>query len=179
MLRLLACAGHGSTMWVTLFTATASPASKLTVSRRSRYMSVHAPVRRVQARAAIWAPRLQSIRRMVLSLADVEDVAERSRAAVDASLEAVLHRFGDFCLPEQEEIRIVGGPRAVERRAQHVTGTCRAHEARRHDDDEVCFLLLVRGAAGQRTEHRHVGKPGELLLVLRIDALQQAGDREA
>src|ERR1700737_1590671 len=115
MLRFLAYAGHGSTMWVTLLAATASPASKLTVSRRSRYMSVHAPVRGGQARGAIWAPRLKSIRRMVLSLADVEDVAERSRAAIDASLEAVLHRLANLRPAEEEEIPSAGGTHVLRR----------------------------------------------------------------
>ena len=88
-------------------------------------------------------------------------------AAVGAALEPALHRHGDFRLAEQEEFRIVRRPRAVERRAQHVAGAGRAHEARRHDDDEVGLFLLVRGAARERAEHRHVGEPGQLLLVRR------------
>ena len=51
MLRSPARTGHGSTMWVTLLAATASPAPKLTVSRRSRYMSVQAPSSVVAASA--------------------------------------------------------------------------------------------------------------------------------
>src|SRR5258708_12330532 len=88
--------GHGSLVWFALLAALGFPASKLTVSRRSRYMSVHAPSIVVAARAAIVMPR-NLIRRMVLSLADVEDVADRCRTAIDASLEAVFHPPG--CLP--------------------------------------------------------------------------------
>src|SRR5438105_11516511 len=169
--------GHGSTMWVTLLAATASPAARLTVSRRSRYMSVQAPSSVVAASARI-APRAllgdDLARDIALSLRDIEDVADRRRAAIRDALEAALHRHGDFRLTEQEEFRIVRWPRAVERRAQHVTGTSRAREARRDDDDEVGFLLLIRGAARERAEDRHIGEPRQLFLVRRIDRLQQA-----
>ena len=69
--------------------------------------------------------------------------------------------------PSRKNSAIVRRLRGVERRAQHVAGTRRAHDARRHDDDEVGFLLLVGGAARERAEHRHVGEPGQLLLVRR------------
>src|SRR5881394_3131129 len=121
MLRSPARAGHGSIMWVTLLVATASPAAKLTVSRRSRYMSVHAPSSVVAASARMVAPRAL-LRDIAHSLGHVEDVADRRRAAVRASLEPPLDRCGDFRLAEQEEFRIVCRPRTVERRAQHVAG---------------------------------------------------------
>src|SRR5437016_4330003 len=182
MLRSPARSGHGSTMWVTLLAATASPAAKLTVSRRSRYMSVHAPSSVVAASARI-APlallRDDLARDIALSLRDIEDMADRRRAAVRAALEAALHRHGDFRLAEQEEFRIVRRPCAIERRAQHVARPGRTHEPRRHDDDEVGLFLLIRRAACECAEYRNVGEPGQLLLVGRIDRLQQAGDREA
>src|SRR3954471_17092643 len=160
MLRSPARNGHGSTICVTLLAATESPAAKLTVSRRSRYMSVHAPSSVVAASARIVATRAllrdDLARDIALSLRDIEDVADRRRAAIRAALEAPLHRHGDFRLAEQEEFRIVRRSRAVERRAQHVTGASRAREARRDDDDEVGFLLLIRGAARERAEDRHV-----------------------
>src|SRR3954449_3109230 len=181
ILRSPARIGHGSTMWVILFAAGASPAAKLTVSRRSRYMSVQAPSSVVAASARI-APRAlfrdDLARDMALSLRDIEDVADRRRAAVRDALEAALHRHGDFRLTEQEELSIVGRARAIERRAQHVAGAGRAHQVRRHDDDEIGLFLLIRGAARERAEDRHVGEPRQLLLVSRIDRLQQAGDRE-
>src|SRR6185295_4863704 len=105
MLRLPACSGHGSIMCVTLLTATASPAAKLTVSRRSRYMSVQAPSNVVAASARI-APR-KLFRDIDVSLGDVEDVTDRQRAAIGDALDAAVHRHGDFGLSEQEEIRIV------------------------------------------------------------------------
>src|SRR4051812_43811656 len=182
MLRSPARIGHGSTMWVTLLAATASPAARLTVSRRSRYMSVQAPSKVVAASARI-APRAllgdDLARDIALSLRDIEDVADRRRAAVRDALEAALHRHGDFRLAEQEEFRIVRRARIVERRAQHVTGTGRAHEVWRDDDDQVGLSLLIRGAACERAEDRHVREPRQLLLVRRIDRLQQAGNREA
>src|SRR4029077_7993707 len=181
MLRSPARSGHGSTIWVTLLAATASPAAKLTVSRRSRYMSVQAPSNVVAASARI-APRMllrdDLARDIALSLGNVEDVADRRLAAVRDALEAPLHRYRDFRLAEQEEFRIVRGARAVERRAQHVAGTGRAHEARGDDDDEIGFFLLIRRAARERAEDRHVGKPGQLLLVGRVDRLPQSRERQ-
>src|SRR6185503_582439 len=105
MLRSPARAGHGSTMWVTLFVATASPAAKLTVSRRSRYMSVHAPSSVVAASARI-APRAL-LRDIAHSLGDIEDMADRRRAAVGAALDPPVHRHGDFRLAEQEEFGVI------------------------------------------------------------------------
>src|SRR3954463_13131504 len=104
MLRSPARAGHGSTMCVTLLAATASPAPKLTVSRRSRYMSVHpasvvAASRTARPRNVF---RADLLRDMALSLGNVEDVPERGRRAVQAALQAPLHGRGDFRLPEQE-----------------------------------------------------------------------------
>src|SRR5436305_3047951 len=158
MLRLPACSGHGSIMWVILFDAGASPAAKLTVSRRSRYMSVQAPSSVVAASASI-APRAllrdDLARDIALSLRDIEDVADRRRAAVRDPLEAAFHRHGDFRLAEQEEFRIIGRPRAVERRAQHVAGAGRAHETRCHDDDQGGCFLLIRRTARERAEDRH------------------------
>src|SRR6266700_5694218 len=173
-----ALVGHGSIVWIALLAALALPASKLTVSRRSRYMSVHAPSIVVAARAAIVMQR-DLIRRMVLSLADVEDVADRCRTAIDASLEAVLHRLGDFRLAEQKEIRVVCRRGVIERRAQVLVGPGRTHEARRNDDDQISFLLLIRGAARERAKHRHVSQPRQLLLIGRQVVLQQPCDREA
>src|SRR5439155_21712453 len=108
-------------------------------------MSVHAPSIVVAARAAIVMPR-NLIRRMDLSLADIEDVADRRRTAIDASLETVLHRLGDFRLAEQEEIRIVRRRGVIERRAQVLVGPRRTHEAWRDDDDQIGLFLLIRGA---------------------------------
>src|SRR4029077_11765327 len=116
MLRSPARIGLGSIMWVTLLAAGASPAAKLTVSRRSRYMSVQAPSSVVAASARI-APRMllrdDLARDIAFSLRDIEDVADRRRAAVRDPLEAALHRHRDFRLTEQEEFRIVRRPRAV------------------------------------------------------------------
>src|SRR6266567_1543959 len=173
-----ALVGHGSIVWIALLAALALPASKLTVSRRSRYMSVHAPSIVVAARAAIVMPR-NLVRRMVLSLADVEDVADRCRTAIDASLEAVLHRFGDLPLTEQEEIRVVRRRGVIVRRAQVLVGSSRTHQTRRDDDDQIGFFLLIRGAARERAKHRYVGKPRQLLLIGRQVVLQQPSDREA
>src|SRR5690242_4739095 len=145
ILRSPARAGHGSTMWTTLLAATASPAAKLTVSRRSRYMSVQAPSSMVAESARI-APRKLFRDIDGLSLGDVEDVADRGRAPVGAALDAAIHRHGDLGLAEQEELGIVRRLRCIERRAQHVTGAGRTHQPRRHDDDEVGFILLVGGA---------------------------------
>src|SRR5262245_27691211 len=111
MLRLLACAGHGSIIWVILFTATASPAARLTLSRRSRYMSVQAPVSVLAASART---RQALFRDMARSLRDVEDVPDRRGRAVRAALQATLHRHGDLALAEQEELRIVRRLAAVE-----------------------------------------------------------------
>src|SRR5256885_8188203 len=134
MLRSPARIGHGSTMWVTLLAATASPAAKLTVSRRSRYMSVQAPSSVVAASARI-VPRMllrdDLARDIAPSLGDIEDVADRRRAAVGNAFDPPFHRHGDFRLAEQEEFRIVRRTRAVERRAQHVAGAGRAHQAPR------------------------------------------------
>src|SRR3954462_11364293 len=185
MLRSPARIGQGSTMWVTLLAATASPAAKLTVSRRSRYMSVHALVKSVRASAAMAPPRalLRDMDHLFLgnnlTPGNIEDMADRGRPAVGAALDAPVHRHRYLCLTEQEEFRVVRRPGGVERRAQHVAGAGRAHDARRHNDDEVGFFLLIRGTAGERTEHRHVGEPRQLFLVRRVDALQQARDREA
>src|SRR2546421_6180251 len=90
MLRSPARSGHGSIMCVTLLVAAASPAARLTVSRRSRYMSVHAPSSVVAASARI-APRAL-LRDIGHSLRDVEDMADRQHAAVRAALEPPLHR---------------------------------------------------------------------------------------
>src|SRR5436305_8536486 len=125
ILRSPARIGHGSTICVILFAAGASPAAKLTVSRRSRYMSVHAPSSVVAASARITPRTLLGddlARDIALSLWDIEDVADRWRAAIRDALEAALHRYGDFRLTEQEKFRIVRRPRAVERRAQHFAG---------------------------------------------------------
>src|SRR5947199_8762136 len=131
MLRSPARAGHGSIMWVTLLVATASPAAKLTVSRRSRYMSVQAPSSVVAASARIAASLFCDIDG--LPLGDVEDVADRARAPIRTAADATVHRHGDFGLTEQEELGIVRRLRRIERRAQHVTGTGRAYEVRRHE----------------------------------------------
>src|SRR5262245_2002741 len=165
-------------MWTTLLAATASPAAKLTVSRRSRYMSVHPPSA-VAAASARTAPRRLFRDIDGLPLGDVEDVADRAGTPIRAALDAAVHRHGDFGLTEQEELGIVRRLGAVERRAQHVAGAGRAHQTRRYDDDEVGFFLLIRGAAGERADHRHVGNPGQLLLVRGADRLQQARDCEA
>src|SRR5437763_10693347 len=142
MLRSPARAGHGSIMWVTLLVATASPAAKLTASRRSRYMSVQAPSRVVAPSARAVRPRdlfrdmllalhVEDVRARrnddLLALRNVEDVAERRMRAVGDALQATLHRPGDLRLAEQEQVRIVAGLRRVERGAQHVAGTGRAH----------------------------------------------------
>src|ERR1041385_2216466 len=171
MLRSPARAGHGSTMWVTLLAATASPAAKLTVSRRSRYISVHPPSAVAAASARI-APRKLFCDIDGLPLGDVEDVADRGRAPIRAAANAAIHRHGDLRLAEQEELGIVRGLGGIERRAQHVTRARRTYQARRHDDDEVGFILLVGGAARERAEHRHVGKPGQLLLIGCVVCLQ-------
>src|SRR5438270_10841360 len=146
MLRSPARIGHGSTICVILFAAGASPAAKLTVSRRSRYMSVQAPSS-VVAASARTAPRTllrdDLARDIALSLRDIEDVADRRRAAVRDALEAALHRHGDFRLTEQEEFRIVRRARAIEWRAQHVAGAGRAHKMRLDDNDEICLFLLI------------------------------------
>src|ERR1043165_949777 len=132
ILRSPARAGHGSTMWTTLLAATASPAAKLTVSRRSRYMSVH-PLSAVAAASARIAPRKLFGDIDGLSLGDVEDVPDRGRGPTGTTLEPALHRHGDFRLAEQEELGIVRRLRRVERRAQHVTRASRTHQARRPD----------------------------------------------
>src|ERR1043165_4387441 len=124
MWRSPARAGHGSTMWVTLLTATASPAAKLTVSRRSRYMSVQ-PVSAVAAARAKIAPRKLFGDIDGLSLGDVEDVADRGGAPIRAALEAAVHRHGDFGLAEQEELGVVHRLRCIERCAQHVARASR------------------------------------------------------
>src|SRR3954447_1934042 len=98
-------------------------------------MSVQAPSSKVAARAAIVMPR-ELIRRMVLSLADVQDVADRSGTAIEAALEAVIHRLGDFRLSEQEEVRIVRGLGVIERRAQVLIRPRRPDETRRDDDHQ-------------------------------------------
>src|SRR5436305_3073274 len=167
MLRSPARAGRGSIMWVTLLVATASPAAKLTVSRRSRYMSVQAPSSVVAPSARAVRPRdlfrdmllplhvddLRARRNAnLLSLRNVEDVTDRRVRAVRDALEAALHRLGDLRLAEQVEIRVIRRLRVVERRAQHVARTGRAHQTRRHDDDEVGFLLLEGCAACARAE---------------------------
>src|ERR1041385_5401314 len=161
-LRLPAAAGHGSMMCAILLTANASPASKLTVSRRSRYMSVQAPSR-VEAPSAR-AVRLKDVFRDMLlpldpdnvpvrrnddlvALGNAEDVADRRMPSVRDALEATLDRLWDLAPADQKEIRIVRRPRIVERRAQHVAWTGRAYEVRGHDDDEIGFLLLERRAA--------------------------------
>src|SRR5689334_23680127 len=127
-------------MWVTLLVATASPAAKLTGSRRSRYMSVQAPSRVVAPSARAVRPRVlrgqEVFRDMMLPLdledvaaardenplarRNVEHVAERRMRSVGNALQAPLHRPGDLGLAEQEEIRIVAGLRRIERRLQHV-----------------------------------------------------------
>src|SRR5215212_315735 len=98
ILRSPARIGQGSTMCVTLLAATASPAAKLTESRRSRYMSVHAPVKSVRASAAT-APQRALFRDMNhlflgnnLALRNVEDVADRCGTAVGAALDPAVHR---------------------------------------------------------------------------------------
>src|SRR5437764_1363079 len=116
-LRLPAAAGHGSMMCAILLTATASPASKLTVSRRSRYMSVQAPssvvapsARAVRPSDLLW----DVLRDMVLplhfddvparrheALRHIENVAERRMAAVGDALEAALDRLGDLALAQE------------------------------------------------------------------------------
>src|SRR4051794_38679786 len=105
MLRSPARSGHGSTMWVILLVATASPAPKLTVSRRSRYMSVQAPSS-IVALSARSAPKLfRDIDG--LSLGDVEDMADQGRAPVRAAAQAAIDRHGDFGLSHQKEVDIV------------------------------------------------------------------------
>src|SRR3954462_4594802 len=151
MLRSPARGGHGSIMWVTLLAATASPAPKLTVSRRSRYISVQAPSRVVAASARIAANLFRDIDG--LPLGDVENMADRGRAPVGAAADATVHRHGDFGLTEQEELGVIRRLCRIERRAQHVTWAGRAYEMRRHDDDEVGLFLLIGGAARKRTEH--------------------------
>src|SRR2546430_7382271 len=99
------------------------------------------PPSMVAAASAATVMARDLVRRMVLSLADVEDVADRRRTAVDASLETVLHRFGDFRLTEQEEIRIVRRRGVIERGAQVLVGPRRTYKTRRDDDDQVRFLL--------------------------------------
>src|SRR3954449_3513226 len=136
MLRSPAYGGQGSIMWVTLLAATASPAAKLTVSRRSRYMSVHPPSAVAAASARI-APRKLLRDIDGLPLGDVEDVADRGRAPIRAAANPAVHRHGDFRLTKQEKLGVVRRLCRIERRAQHVTWTGRAYEVRRHDDDEV------------------------------------------
>src|ERR1043165_3516772 len=95
MLRSPARAGHGSTMWTTLLAATASPAAKLTVSRRSRYMSVHQPSAVAAASARI-APRKLFGDIDGLSLCDVEDVPDRGRPPDRATFFSTHNGTGDF-----------------------------------------------------------------------------------
>src|ERR1700741_3169550 len=176
MLRSPARGGHGSTMCMILLVATASPAAKLTVSRWSRYTQ---PLRRGAVASASIAPRKLFRDINGLSLGDVEDVADRGRTPVGAAAQPALHRHGDFRLTKQEELGIVRRLCAVERRAQHVAGPGGAHKVRRHDDDEVGFLLLKGGAARECAEHRHVANPRELLLVGGVGGLEKARDCEA
>src|ERR1700742_901184 len=99
MLRLPAYGGHGLTMCITLLVATASPAAKLTVSRRSRYMSVHPPSPIAAASARI-APRTLFRDIGGPSLRNVEDVADRGGAPIRAAAQPPLDRHGDFSLTE-------------------------------------------------------------------------------
>src|SRR5688572_13765882 len=117
ILRSPARTGHGSTIWVTLLTATASPAPKLTVSRRSRYMSVQAPssVVAASARTAMGLPARDLLCDMARSLGDVEDVTDVRRGSVRAALDAAILRHRDLALAEQEEFRVVRRLRGVER----------------------------------------------------------------
>src|SRR3954447_19183219 len=134
MLRSPARAGHGSIMCVTLFAAGASPAPKLTVSRRSRYMSVQAPSRVVAASARTAAARdllgddLTRDRDIVLSLGNVEDVTDGRRRAVRDAFQAAVHGYGDFALAEQEQVGVIARLRTVERRAQHIARPGRANQ---------------------------------------------------
>src|SRR3954471_18953457 len=106
MLRSPAYGGQGSIMWVTLLATTASPAAKLTASRRSRYMSVHPPSAGAAAGPRV-APRKLLRDIDGLPLGDVEDVADRGRAPIRAAANAAIHRHRDFRLTEQEELGIV------------------------------------------------------------------------
>src|SRR5436853_570996 len=99
-------------MWTTALCAGASPAPKLTVSRRSRYMSAQPPMIAVAPSAASSAARLtKSLRRIVRSLAHVEDMAGLDRPAVGAALELARQPRRDLGLAEPEEFRIGRGPR--------------------------------------------------------------------
>ena len=153
MLRLAATRGHGSIIWATLLAATASPAREgHGVAPVEIHVGAGAEQRRAQRQDRSQYPQGLSVRDMALSLGNVEDVADRRRRAVRAALDAasigtVISRW-----PSRKNSGSFAGCGGVERRAQHVAGPRRAHQARRHDDDEVGFLLLVDGAA--RTARR-------------------------
>src|SRR5262245_28737814 len=77
----------------------------------------------------------------------IEDVADE-RPLVAKREPRVCWR--DLRLAHQEEVDVVRRQSLVERRLDHVAGSGRLDDARRHDDGEIGLVLLIGGAAEQR-----------------------------
>ncbi len=96
-----------------------------------------------------------------------------------AGIDVVGVALAHFHLAVEEEVDIVGRQARVQRRRQHLAGCGGRDEMRRDEDDEIGLVLLVGRTAEQRAQHRHGADPGQLVDVLHVAGLQQAGDGEA
>src|SRR6202142_329137 len=137
--------GQGSTIWVTLLVATASPPPSEMVLRRSRYSEQPASAASSTASASVRKILLDG--RIEIPLRQIEHVpGERAAAGVGNARrdrrECDRLRPRELRLAEQEEVHIVGRQRVVGRRLDDVAWPRWPHEARRHDNGEIGLVLL-------------------------------------
>ena len=87
-----------------------------------------------------------------------------------------LLRPGDVAV--QDLLGVARSHVTVGRRLQSICRIGGAHDVWGHDDHELGFIVLKRGGAEERAEHRHIAEPRELVEVLRDVVLQKTGDCE-
>src|SRR5258708_4049979 len=88
-----------------------------------------------------------------------------------ARIDIVVVALADVHLAVEEEVNVIGRQTGFKRRGQLLTRRRGGDQARRNDDHQVGFLLLVRRAAEQRAKHRNRPDPGHLRDVLSVACL--------
>src|ERR1700690_1136179 len=134
--------GQGSTIWVTLLVATASPPPSEMVLRRSRYSEQPASAASSAASASVRKILLDG--RIGIPLRQIEHVpGERAAAGVGEAgrggRERDRLRSCELGFAEQKEVRIVRWQRVIGRRLDDVARPRRSHQVRRYDDGEICL----------------------------------------
>src|SRR4051794_12876029 len=110
------------------------------------------------------------------SLRQIEHVPSERPVGAQGSAQRGLR---DLRLAHQKQVGVIRRQGVVERRLNYVARSSRPHDPWRDDDGKVGLVLLIRGAAEQRAEHRDIPQPRELLQVGLAYGLQQTSDHEA